>query len=58
MTMWIRSFLQKDVSRNGEHRRLGDLADYYGISTQGAYRALADCRMNQRVFELLGKEIE
>lgn len=39
------------------HRRLGDLADYYGISTQGAHRALADCRMNQRVFELLGKEI-
>ena len=39
------------------HRRLGDLADYYGISTQGAHRALADCRMNQRVFELLGKDM-
>ena len=39
------------------HRRLGDLADYYGISTQGVHRALADCRMNQRVFELLGKEM-
>ena len=39
------------------HRRLGDLADYYGISTQGAHRALADCRLNQRVFELLGKEM-
>lgn len=39
------------------HRRLGDLADYYRISTQGAHRALADCRMNQRVFELLGKEM-
>ena len=39
------------------HRRLGDLADYYGISTRGAHRALADCRMNQRVFELLGKEM-
>lgn len=39
------------------HRRLGDLADYYGISTQGAHRALTDCRMNQRVFELLGKEM-
>lgn len=39
------------------HRRLGDLANYYGISTQGAHRALADCRMNQRVFELLGKEM-
>lgn len=39
------------------HRRLGDLANYYGISTQGAHRALVDCRMNQRVFELLGKEM-
>lgn len=39
------------------HRKLGNLADYYGISTQGAHRALADCRMNQRVFELLGKEM-
>ena len=39
------------------HRRLGDLADYYGISTRGAHRALEDCRMNQRVFELLGKEM-
>lgn len=37
------------------HRRLGDLADYYGISTQGAHRALADCRMNQQVFEFLGR---
>ena len=40
------------------HRRLGDLADYYGISTVGAHRALADCRMNQQVFELLAKELE
>ena len=37
---------------------LYDLADYYGISTQGAHRALADCRMNQKVFELLAKEME
>lgn len=40
-----------------KHRRLGDLADYYGISTEGAHRALADCRMNQKVFELLGREL-
>jgi len=39
------------------HRRLGDLADYYGISTLGAHRALADCRMNQKIFELLGMEM-
>lgn len=40
-----------------KHRRLGDLAEYYGISTEGAHRALTDCRMNQRVFEMLGKEL-
>ena len=43
---------------NWKHRRLGDLADYYGIPTAGAHRALADCRMNQKVFEMLGKELE
>lgn len=41
-----------------KHRRLGDLAEYYGISTVGAHRALADCRMNQQVFELLAKELQ
>lgn len=40
------------------HHRLGDLAQYYGISTAGAHRALNDCRMNQQVFEKLAKEIE
>lgn len=37
--------------------RLGDLAEHYGIATAGAHRALADCHMNQKVFECLGKEI-
>ena len=41
-----------------KHRRLGDLAEHYGISTEGAHRALADCRMNQQVFELLAKELQ
>lgn len=36
------------------HHRLVDLADYYGISTVGAHRALNDCRMNQQVYEMLG----
>jgi len=40
------------------HHRLSDLADYYGISTIGAHRALNDCRINQQVFENLGREIE
>ena len=41
-----------------KHHRLTDLAEYYGISVQGAHRALADCRMNQKVYEHLGKEME
>ena len=36
---------------------LGNLAAYYGISSIGAHRALNDCRMNQKVFECLGKEM-
>lgn len=37
------------------HHRLVDLAQYFGLSTQGAHRALADCMMNQKCFEELGK---
>ena len=37
------------------HHRLVDLAQYFGFSTQGAHRALADCMMNQKCFEELGK---
>lgn len=49
--------LAKIVFPDWKHRRLGDLANYYGISTVGAHRALTDCKMNQKVFELLGKEM-
>ena len=38
------------------HHKLTDLAEYYGISSAGAHRALCDCRMNQKVFEYLGRE--
>ena len=41
---------------NLRHHRLGDMAELYGISTEGAHRALSDCRMNQQVFERLAKE--
>lgn len=41
-----------------QHHTLSDLAHYYHISTAGAHRALADCRMNQRIFESLKEEIE
>lgn len=40
------------------HHRLSDLAQYYGISTEGAHRALNDCRMNQIIYEKLGIEYE
>ena len=40
------------------HYRLGDLAEYYGFSTEGAHRALNDCRMNQQIFEELGKALQ
>lgn len=36
--------------------KLTDLAGYYRIPAAGAHRALADCMMNQQVFERLGKE--
>ena len=38
-----------------KHHSLSDLATYYGISTNDAHRALADCRMNQAVYEKLGE---
>lgn len=37
--------------------KLVNLAEHYGISPEGAHRALNDCRMNQQVFERLSKEI-
>lgn len=39
-----------------KHRKLENLAEHYGIPTQGAHRALQDCHMNQQVFELMAKE--
>ncbi len=49
--------LAKIIFPDWRHRRLSDLSDYYGISTKGAHRALADCHMNQKVFELMGQEL-
>lgn len=37
------------------HHRLGDVSEYFHISTEGAHRALNDCIMNQKCFEELGK---
>lgn len=40
------------------HHTLSDLASFYGISTEGAHRALMDCRMNQAVYEKMGEILE
>jgi len=37
-------------------RALGALAEYYGVSYEGAHRALADCRINLEVFGHLAME--
>jgi len=37
------------------HHRLTDIAAHFQIDTEGAHRAMADCLMNQRCFEELGK---
>ena len=37
------------------HHKLTDVAEYFHIRTQGAHRALNDCRMNQRCYEEMGK---
>ena len=40
-----------------EHHRLADLAEHYGISSEGAHRALNDCYMNQKVYECMVAEM-
>ena len=39
-----------------KNHKLVDLARHYGISPDGAHRALCDCRMNQKILECLGRE--
>lgn len=40
------------------HHKLSDVSSYFGISTEGAHRALNDCIMNQRCYEELGRLLE
>ena len=37
---------------------LESLANYYGISYEGAHRALADCHINKKVYDCLAMEID
>ena len=41
-----------------EHHTLSDIASFYGISTEGAHRALNDCRMNQAIYEKMRENLE
>lgn len=50
--------LSKKFLDSISRHRLVDLAKHYNISAEGAHRALNDCRMNQKIFECLAKEIE
>lgn len=38
--------------------KLTYLAEYLGLSTEGAHRALKDCHMNQVLYEKMGEEIQ
>ena len=42
---------------NLSHHKLTNLASYYGLTPDGAHRALNDCRMNQQVYECMVKEM-
>lgn len=51
-------YLSRRLLPQLSHHRLSDVSEYFGISTAGAHRALADCTMNQKCYEELGKLLE
>lgn len=40
------------------HHKLTDVAAHFKLKTEGAHRALSDCRMNQGCYEEIGKLME
>ena len=48
-------YLAKNCLPQLKHYKLTDLSEYFGFETEGAHRALADCRMNQKCYEALLK---
>ena len=48
-------YLAKSCLPQLRHYKLTDLSEYFGFETEGAHRALADCRMNQKCYEALLK---
>lgn len=51
-------FLARQCLPQLSHHRLSDVAEYFGISTSGAHRALQDCMMNQQCYEKLGEMLQ
>lgn len=49
--------LAKKYMRELSNHKLSDLALYLNLSTDNAHRALYDCRMNQAVYEELGRRM-
>ncbi len=50
-------YMARNCMKNLSRHRLVDLAACFGISTQGAHRALNDCMMNQKCFEEMGRRM-
>lgn len=67
-----RNFLEKDLANDYvdtlylarrylpelSHHKLTDVAAHFKLKTEGAHRALFDCRMNQACYEEIGKLME
>ena len=53
-TLWVANRYLPDL----KSRSLQNLAYHYGISYEGAHRALADCHINKKVYDRLLKEME
>jgi len=51
-------FLSRQCLPELASHSLESLARHYGISYEGAHRALADCRINNRVYECLVRDME
>lgn len=45
--------MARSLLRELPRHKLSILAEHFGISSEGAHRALVDCRMNQKVYEAL-----
>lgn len=49
-------YLARELYPNIKSKSLGNLAKLYGLSTDGAHRSLADCRLNYEVFKKMSEE--